>query len=437
VHPTGNLVADTICRTAELGLTITGAADAGTLTIIDAAPVAVADSCPDCAMPGAKRDHVRRRLVDLPVVGFPTRLHVRVPRFTCTNPTCSRKIFQTSLPCADDGATLTRRVTRWILQRLAIDRMSVAATAKALGVGWELVNKVAVTATRNLVYADPSHLVGVRILGVDEHVWKHTRRPGEPSSMVTVLVDLTPLVDGAGPARLIDMRPGRSAEVLRSWLQQRSEAFRESVQVVTMDGFAGYATAVDHALPAATKVMDPFHVVHLAAEKLTGCRQRLQRETTGRRGRKDDPLYKHRRSLMTRTNYLTVRQKQRLNLLWATDDDYVALQVTWAFYQDVIAAYGHPDKSRGKKLMSRVIDALRQGLPAGLEELAQLGRTLWRRRHDILAYFDVGASNGPVEAINGRLEHLRGIALGFRNLNHYILRSLIHSGQLQDRINAL
>lgn len=207
MHPTGNLVADTICRTAELGLTITDAADAGTLTIINADPVDVADTCPDCAMPGVKRDHIRRRLVDLPVVGFPTRLHVRVPRFTCTNPTCSRKIFRTSLPCADDGAKLTRRVTRWILQRLAIDRMSVKATAKALGVGWELVNRVAVTAARNLVYADSTHLAGVRILGVDEHVWKHTRRPGEPSSMVTVLVDLTPLADGSGPARLIDMRP--------------------------------------------------------------------------------------------------------------------------------------------------------------------------------------------------------------------------------------
>jgi hypothetical protein len=34
VHPTGNLVADTICRTAELGLTITDAADAGTLTFV-------------------------------------------------------------------------------------------------------------------------------------------------------------------------------------------------------------------------------------------------------------------------------------------------------------------------------------------------------------------------------------------------------------------
>ena len=437
MHTTGNLVADTICRTAEIGLTITDAADVDTLTIINASPLDVSDTCPDCCSPGTKRYHVQRRLVDLPVVGFPTRLHIRVPRFTCANPACGRKIFQASLACADDGAKLTRRVTRWILQRLAVDRMSVAATAKALGVGWQLVNSVAVAAARNLVYADPAHLAGVRILGVDEHVWKHTRRPGEPSSMVTVLVDLTPLVDGTGPARLIDMQPGRSAHVLKSWLNEREPEFRDTVEVVTMDGFAGYATAVDHVLPAARKVMDPFHVIHLAAEKLTGCRQRLQRETTGRRGRKNDPLYKHRRALLTRTDFLTDRQKQRLDLLWATDDDYVALQVTWGFYQELISAYGHPKKQEGRKLMNRVISTLRKGLPPGLGELAQLGRTLWRRRDDILAFFDVGASNGPVEAVNGRLEHLRGIALGFRNLDHYILRSVIHSGQLQDRINAL
>ena len=273
----------------------------------------------------------------------------------------------------------------------------MSATDKALGVGWALVNQVALDACRQLVYDDPHHLDGVRVLGVDEHVWKHTRKPAQPSNLVTILVDLTPLVDGRGPARLLDIRPGRSAQVLSSWLQEREPSFREKVQVVTMDGFTGYASAVDQVLPDATKVMDPFHVVHLAAEKLTGCRQRLQRETTGRRGRKDDPLYKYRRTLLTRTNYLTQRQKQRLDLLWATDDDYVALEVTWLFYQDMIAAYGHPQKAEGKKLMSRVINSLRTGLPKGLEELAQLGRTLWRRREDILAYFDIGASNGPVE----------------------------------------
>jgi hypothetical protein len=47
-------------------------------------------------------------------------------------------------------------------------------------------------------------------------------------------------------------------------------------------------------------------------------------------------------------------------------------------------------------------------VPAGLEEeLAQLGRTLHRRRADILAYFDHHASNGPTEAINGRLQRPR------------------------------
>ena len=42
----------------------------------------------------------------------------------------------------------------------------------------------------------------------------------------------------------------------------------------------------------------------------------------------------------------------------------------------------------------------------------------------------------PRQAINGRLEHLRGIALGLRNLTHYTIRSLIHAGRLKDRLTT-
>lgn len=116
----------------------------------------------------------------------------------------------------------------------------------------------------------------------------------------------------------------------------------------------------------------------------------------------------------------------------------MGLQVSYLVYQDIIDAYAYPKKSTAKKLMKAVMETIHKGLPAGLEELAQLGRTLWRKRKQILAFFDHGgASNGPVEAINGRLEHLRGIALGFRTFDHYVLRCLFHSGQLADRINAL
>lgn len=47
-------------------------------------------------------------------------------------------------------------------------------------------------------------------------------------------------------------------------------------------------------------------------------------------------------------------------------------------FQDMIRAYGHPKKTEGKKLMSRIITTIRTALPGGLEELAELGRTLWR-----------------------------------------------------------
>lgn len=61
-----------------------------------------------------------------------------------------------------------------------------------------------------------------------------------------------------------------------------------------------------------------------------------------------------------------------------------------------------------------------RGVPAALTEITALGRTLKRRAADVLAYFDrPGTSNGPTEAINGRLEHLRGSALGFRNITNY------------------
>ncbi|MBG9320633.1 transposase family protein, partial [Corynebacterium belfantii] len=92
----GNLVADTICRTTENGLAITGAADAGALTIIEATPVAVIGVCPDCGQSGKLRDHITRRLVDLPVVGFPTKLYVKATRFRYTAASYKRKIFQES-----------------------------------------------------------------------------------------------------------------------------------------------------------------------------------------------------------------------------------------------------------------------------------------------------------------------------------------------------
>lgn len=86
-------------------------------------------------------------------------------------------------------------------------------------------------------------------------------------------------------------------------------------------------------------------------------------------------------------------------------------------YQRIVAAYCEPDKQRGKTMMQAVIVSITSGVPAALVEIRRLGRALRQRARDVLAFFDrPGPSNGPTEAINGRLEHLCGSALGFRNI---------------------
>nr|BFF06060.1 hypothetical protein GCM10023233_10290 [Brevibacterium otitidis] len=63
--------------------------------------------------------------------------------------------------------------------------------------------------------------------------------------------------------------------------------------------------------------MDPFHVVRLAGDALDRCRQRVQQDTCGHRGRKRDPLYRARRTLHTGAGLLTDKQAERLRALFA------------------------------------------------------------------------------------------------------------------------
>jgi transposase len=431
-----SVVADTIMRTIELGVTITDAAVDEKQTTIFCTPVASDPRCPGCGRAGRYRDTVTRPLSDLPVAGYPLVLQVAVSRYRCLTTQCGRVIFNQDLgKLAAPRASTTRRCARHVLRRLMIDRTSIAAIAAELGVSWHTVSSIAMRATADLIaVAGPDRMAGVRVIGVDEHRWA-PRRVGA-AGFVTLIIDLTPTHDHSGPARLLDLVPGRSATALATWLSAQPADFVAGVEVVAMDGFAGYKTAATEVIPDAVTVMDPFHVVALAGIKLDLIRQRIQQQTLGRRGHTGDPLYGIRRTARTRLQLLSARQYTRLSSVFDADE-HLAVKVAWLIYQKIIAAYADSNRRRGKKAMTVLINSIRRAVPAGLEEIAQLGRTLWRRRDDILAFFDHHVSNGPTEAINGRLEALRRNALGFRNLTNYRWRSLLHSGALHQLVNPL
>ncbi|MBI2700673.1 MAG: ISL3 family transposase [Mycobacterium sp.] len=413
----------TFCRLDELGLEVTGQQVAADRAVL-ACRVADEDRwCRRCGQEGSPRDSVTRTLAHEPFGWRPTTLLITIRRYRCAG--CQHVWRQDVDKAAEPRARLSRGALRWALEALVCQHLSVSRVAEALAVSWNTANNAVLAEGMRVLIADPDRFHGVAVIGVDEHVWRHTRRGDK---YVTVIIDLTPARDKTGPARLLDMIEGRSKQAFQQWLADRPKDWRDRVEVVAMDGFSGFKTAATEELPDAATVMDPFHVVRLAGNALDECRRRVQLATCGHRGRSTDPLYRSRRTLHTGADLLTDRQKARLATLFAIDA-HAEVEATWTMYQRTVAAYREPDRAKGRMMMAALITALSAGIPKPLQELITLGRTLKKRAADVLAYFDrPGTSNGPTEAINGRLEHLRGSALGFRNLTNYIARSLLETG---------
>ena len=420
----------TFCRLDELGLEVVGQRVEPKRAVLACRVVEPDRWCRRCGCQGLSRGTVVRRLAHEPLGWRPTTLLVTVRRYRCTG--CGHVWRQDISRAAEPRAKLSRQGLRWALEGIVCQHLTVARIAEGLGVSWNTANAAVLDEGRRVLIADPHRFDGVQVIGVDEHVWRHTRRGDK---YVTVIIDLTPIRAGVGPARLLDMVQGRSKQAFTQWLAERPNAWRQGVEVVAMDGFTGFKTATSQELPGAVAVMDPFHVVRLAGEAVDECRRRVQQDICGHRGRKQDPLYAARRTLHTGVDLLTDKQQQRLETLFAADE-HVEVEATWGIYQRMIAAYRDADRARGRAAMTALIEAVSSGVPDALTELRKLGGTLRRRAADILAYFDrPGTSNGPTEAVNGRLEHLRGSALGFRNLTNYIARSLLETGGFRPRLH--
>ncbi len=424
----------TFCRLDQLGLVVTGQRLDPGRAVLACRVVEQPDSeerwCRRCGCEGSLRDTVTRRLAHEPFGWRPTTLVVSIRRYRCAG--CARVWRQDTSRAAEPRAKLSRRGLSWALEAIVVQHLTVARVAEGLDVAWNTANDAVLAEGKRVLIEDGHRFDGVTAIGVDEHVWRHTRRGDK---FVTVIIDLTAIRAGTGPARLLDMVEGRSKQAFKTWLAERPQRWRDAVEVVAMDGFTGFKTAAAEELPDAVAVMDPFHVVRLAGDALDRCRRRIQQIIHGHRGRKDDPLYRARRTLHTGSDLLTDKQKDRLTALFATEE-HVQVEATWGIYQRMIGAYREPDRKAGRQLMVELIDSLSHGVPKALEELTRLGRTLKQRADDVLAYFDrPGTSNGPTEAINGRLEHLRGSALGFRNLTNYIARSLLESGGFRPQLH--
>jgi transposase len=376
--------------------------------------------CGDCGGAVVVKDRPLVALVDLPAFGRPARLVWRKHRWSCVSPTCPVGSWtEEALSIAAARLVMTDRAGRWVTEQVGRWGRTVNEVAVELGCDWHTVNDTVLAYGTALVDDDPDRIGTVSALGLDETLFVHRGR-WRRQLWCTSIVDVR-----AG--RLLDIVAGRRATEPCAWLAARGQDWLDDIEYATLDLSGPYRAVFDTMLPDATQVADPFHLVKLANTALDECRRRVQDDTMGHRGRKDDPLYRCRRLLTKADERLEEKGRTKLLGLLRAGDPRGEVTTAWHAKEAVRALYFHTDPDLALEWVTRLGHDLQDAdCPP---EIRRLGRTLIRWRHQIAAWHRAHVSNGPTEAANNLIKRIKRVAFGFTQFRNYRIRTLLYAGR--------
>jgi transposase len=375
------------------------------------------DFCRGCGVVARLHDRRPTWVRDLPGGGRPVTL-VWVKRvWRCMEPRCPVTTWTETHPAIRSRACWTERARREACRRVGQDGHDVDQVATYFGVSWGTA-MAAVREYGTPMVEDPARTEAVEALGVDETAFLAANHEHH-----TLFV--TGIVDVRAP-RLLDVVQGRSGPVLSQWIRAQPREWCAGVQVAALDPFRGYATALSAGLPDAVRVLDAFHVIKLGFAAVDDVRRRVQQDSTGHRGRKNDPLYGIRRVLRRGHENLTAHAWDRLLAGLEAGDVDQQIGLTWIAAQDLRLLYRAKNRVEAQqRLYKWFVHCADTNIP----ELHRLARTIDAWSQELLAYFDTGGiSNGPTEAMNLLIKRIKRVGFGFRNFENYRLRLLLHCG---------
>jgi transposase len=379
--------------------------------------------CPKCH----RRAHVKERpvvtYVDLPVYGSPMRLTWKKHRMHCRNEECvTRSWVLRDHRIAAKNCLLTTRAAKWATVQVGTGR-TVKEVAGELNCDWHTVNDAVTTYGSALLDADKRRLNQTSAIGLDETSF--VKHGGHHTSYATTVADVE-------HHRIIDILPTREFVDVARFLDAQSEAWKSRVVYGALDMSNVYAAVYNVTLPKAAQVVDPFHVIALANRALDAVRRRVQNEQTGHRGRRDDPLYRVRRALLTGEEKLNEDAAQRLASLLALGDPDAEVAIAYRVKERLRDFYRCFDVEEARAMLQELQDhCLRKTMPF---ELQRLGRTI-RTWFDKICNFHLArVSNGPTESINNLIKRIKRVGFGFRNFENYRIRALLYAGKPNWRV---
>ncbi len=378
--------------------------------------------CPVCGVL-AVRVHSRRRqrLRDVPVAG-PVELVWVKRRWFCDQPRCRRGTFSEVTDQVPAYARSTARLCQALVTAVIVSGRAASEVARAHRVSWWLVQAM-LTAAADVLLPDPDQLP-VRRLGIDEHRYRSVRYFRRPDGAWRRYEPwMTTLVD-TDTGRVLGVVDGRDSTGVGAWLAARSQTWRDGVEVVAIDPSAAFRKALREQLPAAAVSVDPFHLVKLGNDMVTGVRQRVVRDRKGRRGRTSDPAWTNRRLLLRAGNTLSSGALARLKATLRADDPTDEIGAAWGIKEllrTLLTSGSLADAHEHKMRLGVAV------LAADMPETTRLWNTIntWWDAIEVLIV--TGVTNARTEAANTGIKQIKRTGRGYRNPANYRTRILLTS----------
>ena len=380
--------------------------------------------CPDCGVRAQVKERPTVRYVDLPVFGRPMHLAWKKHRMICVHPDCRRKTWVLEdHRIAAKSCLLTARCAKWATRQVGGGR-TVLEVAGELGCDWHTVNDAVTTYGKALLEADRKRLNATTAIGLDETSFV---KLGSHKTK-----DYATTVADVANNQIIEILPTRNYVDVAGWIDKQSKAWKQRVSFGALDMSDTYAAVYSVMLPNAQQVIDPFHCIQLANRCLDGVRRRVQNEQLGHRGRKNDPLYRARRVLLTGEEKLDADGAARLQSLLELGDPHGEVAIAYRVKERLRDFYSMTDINEARAALGELQRHCSK--PAMPPELQRFARTIRKWFDKICNYHLAKVTNGPTEAINNLIKRIKRIGFGFRNFENYRMRALLYAGRPNWRV---
>jgi len=380
--------------------------------------------CPACASPALVHERPVVRYVDLPVYGAPMSLAWKKHRMRCTSTECPKNTWVLGdHRIAAKKCLLTTRAAKWATVQVGGGR-TVKEVAAELACDWHTVNDAVTTYGQALLAADRKRLNQTSAIGLDETSFRRAG-PRKRTEYATTVADVE-------DHQIIELLPSRNFVDVARWVDKQPRAWKDRVAFGTLDMSATYAAVFSVVLPRAQQVVDPFHTISLANRCLDEVRRRVQAETLGHRGRRDDPLYKARKVLLMAEERLDADATERLRSLLELGDPTAEVAIAYRVKERLREFYRTTAPAQARLLLEELVQhCLKKAMSP---EVQRLGRTLQRWSDKICNFHIARLSNGPTEALNNLIKRIKRVGFGFRNFDNYRVRALLYAGKPNWRV---